>query len=186
MSVLVLGIQDRGEPMQDCETRIRDGSVVDLARANVLLKHCLSAAPRIYPTRLIEAYSKHLGPVVLRGFLESGGHLIVAEHDRHVVGFSCGVPDSAISAFGTYYGAWVAVDPNFRLQGIGLRLLRAIEARAFAEGCHKFYVLVQTDNEPAMRLFGRGGFVTEGVLRRHWNNYDFYFMAHFADEIIRA
>jgi ribosomal protein S18 acetylase RimI-like enzyme len=163
--------------------RIRDGSVLDIVRTSALLRQCLLASPEIYPVSVAEAYSQYLTPTVLRGFLDLGGHLLVAERQLQVVGFSCGVPDSANARFGTYYGAWVAVDPTARLQGIGSRLLAEIEGRAFAAGNHKFYVLVQTTNKPGIRFFTRVGYLTEGVLQRHWNGYDFYFMSRFAEQM---
>jgi ribosomal protein S18 acetylase RimI-like enzyme len=169
--------------MQHGELTVRDGSVVDVVRTSALLRRCLLASPEIYSDQVAEAYSQYLTPATLRGFLEVGGHLLVAEKQLQLVGFTCGVPDSASARFGTYYGAWVAVDPTVRLQGIGSRLLREIEERAFASGCHKFYVLVQTTNVPAIRFFQRAGYLTEGLLQRHWNGSDFYLLSHFAERM---
>lgn len=168
--------------MGDEEVKIRDGSVLDVVRTNALLYRCLVASPDVYPTSLAEGYSQYLSPTVLRGFLDFGGHLLVAEKQLRMVGFTCGVPDSLSGRFGTYYGAWVAVDPAERLRGIGSRLVRGIEARAFAGGCHKFYVLVQVMNAPALKFFQSLGYASEGILRHHWNGYDFHFMSYFGEQ----
>jgi ribosomal protein S18 acetylase RimI-like enzyme len=165
------------------EIRIRDGGVIDAVRSASLLYRCLTAAPHIFPIAVADSYCQHLNPSMLRSFLENGGHLLVAERDERLVGFSCGVPDSLASGFGTYYGAWIAVDPTLRQQQVGRRLLRANEARARARGCHKYYGLVQADNEPAIRFFTQAGHVSEGVLRHHWNNRDFHFMARMLDDV---
>jgi ribosomal protein S18 acetylase RimI-like enzyme len=169
--------------MKDSDVRVRDGSIVDIVRTSALLRRCLLASPEIYSKRDADCYSQYLTPPALRGFLDCGGHLIVAERNLDLVGFACGVPDSASSRFGTYYGAWVAVDPAVRRHGIGSCLLRKIEGRAFAVGCHKFYVLVQTRNEPALHFFERAGYLTEGILRRHWSGSDFFFMSHFSEQL---
>lgn len=179
---LVSVIRAHGELMSDDDVKIRDGSVIEIVRTGSLLYRCLLSAPGIYPAALADAYRQYLGPELLRTFLETGGHLVIAERDHQLAGFTCGVPDSARPRFGTYYGAWIAVDPDVRLKGIGSRLLQAIEGRAFDAGCHKFYELVQMTNEPAVRFFERAGHVTEGVLRRHWNGDDFYLMSHFAEQ----
>lgn len=134
--------------MNVIDVRVREGSLVDIVRVGALLRHCLSASPDLYPMPIADSYSQYLTPTALRGFLDLGGHLLVAERHLELVGFACGVPDSANAQFGTYYGAWVAVDPAERRKGIGSYLLREIEERAFESGCHKFYVLVQAKNEP--------------------------------------
>ena len=146
--------------MRDSDVTVRDGSIVDLVRTSALLHRCLVASPEIYPESIADAYSQYLSPAALRGYLDCGGHLLVAEEQLELAGFACGVPDSANKHFGTYYGAWVSVVPAMRERGIGSLLLRKIEGRAFATGCHKFYVMVQTKNEPAFRFFQRAGYLT--------------------------
>jgi ribosomal protein S18 acetylase RimI-like enzyme len=52
----------------------------------------------------------------------------------------------------------LAVDDAYRRQGIGLALMRELEARLAAKGCVKYYLLVGADNGPARAFYEGFGF----------------------------
>lgn len=57
------------------------------------------------------------------------------------------------------------VSPEYRRQGVGTRLMRALENLLILQGFHKLYALVAALNLPSIRLMEREGFVCEGHLR---------------------
>jgi ribosomal protein S18 acetylase RimI-like enzyme len=59
---------------------------------------------------------------------------------------------------GSWYVNVLATFPEFRRQGIGLKLLGIAEQRARAEGAGAISVIVAGENEPAARLYRRAGF----------------------------
>lgn len=59
----------------------------------------------------------------------------------------------------------IAIDPAYQGRGIGRRLLG--ELLAFADGATVF-LEVRTDNEPAINLYERAGFVRAGLRRRYY------------------
>ena len=52
----------------------------------------------------------------------------------------------------------IAVSPDARGQGVGRKLLAAVEAEARALGCCKVTLEVRSDNEPAKALYRQVGF----------------------------
>jgi UDP-4-amino-4,6-dideoxy-N-acetyl-beta-L-altrosamine N-acetyltransferase len=65
------------------------------------------------------------------------------------------------------YGIMVG-DPGARGRGIGSEASQLLLAYAFRElGLHRVYLHVFQENEPAIRLYSRLGFATEGILRHH-------------------
>jgi putative acetyltransferase len=64
-------------------------------------------------------------------------------------------------------GIGMAVHDDFQGKGVGTALLAAaIELAERWLGVHRIELDVYTDNEPALRLYRRFGFVVEGTLRR--------------------
>lgn len=60
----------------------------------------------------------------------------------------------------------IGVLPSHRSRGLGERLLRATLARAAANGITRVSLTARADNERAIRLYARVGFVHEARLRR--------------------
>jgi len=56
--------------------------------------------------------------------------------------------------------------PAYRGQGLGRRLLREVLSRMFARGLLRVELEVFASNLPAIKLYEREGFVTEGRKRR--------------------
>lgn len=65
------------------------------------------------------------------------------------------------------YVSNVAVDPLFRRQGVGDRLIRSLVERCKALGLSFVTLEVREHNEPAIRLYGRHGFLPVGR-RKHY------------------
>ncbi len=59
---------------------------------------------------------------------------------------------------GSWYVNVLATFPEFRQQGIGLELLAIAEQKALADGAGAMSVIVAGENEPAARLYARGGY----------------------------
>ena len=77
---------------------------------------------------------------------------LVAEHLERIIGAVIGGYDGRR---GLIYH--LAVDASYRGQGIGSRLMDAVEERLRAKGCLKCYLLVTTDNRQAEIYYqGRG------------------------------
>jgi uncharacterized protein len=86
------------------------------------------------------------------------GLVLVEEADREIAG----------SVFGTFDGrrGWVnrlAVSPAHQGRGIGARLLAELERRLIAKGCPRVNLLVDTDNDGAIRFYERLGYKRDPV-----------------------
>ncbi len=77
---------------------------------------------------------------------------LLAEIDGRLVGTVLGGYDGRR---GMMYH--LAVDQSYRRQGIGEALMDALEHRLVAKGCIRYYLLVTTDNEDAIRFYEARG-----------------------------
>jgi ribosomal protein S18 acetylase RimI-like enzyme len=51
----------------------------------------------------------------------------------------------------------LAVDPAYRTRGIGSRLMDEVERRLIAKGCIRCYLVVTSENAPAMQYYEKRG-----------------------------
>lgn len=98
---------------------------------------------------------------------------IVAEEGGRVIG---------------YIGAWrvldeghitnLAVESEWRRQGVGRSLLAAMEELLYAEGILRITLEVRVSNEPALHLYRQRGYRERGVRRKYYqdNGEDAYIM----------
>lgn len=77
---------------------------------------------------------------------------IVAEHQGRVVGTVLGGFDGRR---GLIYH--LAVDPGFRVHGVGGKLMQEVEARLAQKGCIKAYLLVTLENEEVIPFYEKRG-----------------------------
>lgn len=77
---------------------------------------------------------------------------LVAEQGGQVIGTVLGGFDGRR---GMVYH--LAVDANFRKQGIGEALMNELEQRLKHKGCIKYYLLVTRDNQDAIRFYEKHG-----------------------------
>jgi ribosomal protein S18 acetylase RimI-like enzyme len=73
---------------------------------------------------------------------------LVAEDDRQIIGAVMGGFDGRR---GMVYH--LAVDMEYRRQGVGEALMEELQTRLRAKGCIKSYLLVTRDNESAIRFY---------------------------------
>ena len=85
--------------------------------------------------------------------------------------FLVGAIDSRVIAtvMGGYEGhrGWVnylAVDPEHQRNGIGRRMMAAIEGKLLAMGCPKINLQVRTGNQSALNFYERIGYKTDDVV----------------------
>ena len=62
----------------------------------------------------------------------------------------------------------VAVHPDYQNLGIGSELIRRLLESAMSMGVRSFTLEVREDNEPAVRLYQKFGFVSEGVRKNYY------------------
>lgn len=88
---------------------------------------------------------------------------LVAELDGQVVG-CCGVTN--ISGEGNINN--VVVEEAFRGTGIAYTMMRELLQTGYAMGVQEFTLEVRVSNEPAIRLYEKLGFVSEGIRPRFY------------------
>ncbi|MEI2717651.1 MAG: ribosomal protein S18-alanine N-acetyltransferase [Candidatus Nanopelagicales bacterium] len=62
----------------------------------------------------------------------------------------------------------IAVSPNAHGRGVGTALLGAAVAHAWSVGCSRMFLEVRADNDAALRLYERTGFVRLGRRSRYY------------------
>jgi ribosomal protein S18 acetylase RimI-like enzyme len=75
----------------------------------------------------------------------------------------------------------LAVAPEARRRGVGSALLSAAEQHARARGARKLFLRVLSNNQSALRLYGRLGYEREGVLRD-----EFLINGRYTDDVLMA
>lgn len=88
---------------------------------------------------------------------------LVAERDGQVVGYAglfVSPPDADVQT--------VAVDRVHRGAGVGSALVEELLTVAWAEGCTRIFLEVRADNEEALRLYRRFGFLRLGRRSRYY------------------
>lgn len=73
----------------------------------------------------------------------------------------------------------IAVDPAYQRQGIAAGLLNALIEQARLQGAGRMLLEVRVDNDPALNLYQRFGFIRMGIRRRYYQpeGIDAYTMA---------
>lgn len=89
---------------------------------------------------------------------------LVAEVDGRVVG-CCGVTN--VSGDGEIDN--VVVDEAYRNRGIATALLRETLRRGYAMGVEAFTLEVRVSNAPAIHIYEKAGFVSEGIRPRFYD-----------------
>jgi len=90
--------------------------------------------------------------------------LVALEEGKKIVGLAyLLVPKSKSKAHNATLG--IVISEGYRGKGIGTLLTRAIKVYAKALGLSKISLEVDSDNEPAIKLYLKQGFKIEGVLK---------------------
>jgi putative acetyltransferase len=107
--------------------------------------------------------------------------LYVAEIEGQVIGSYRLIPKTHRQADTVYLGGFV-VDPSFKGQGVGSKMLNHIKETAIDEGKKRIELTVDVENEPAIHLYKKIGFLIEGRIRMSYKrsstgkHYDEYLM----------
>ena len=64
----------------------------------------------------------------------------------------------------------IAVRPDGRCRGVGAALLKECIRRSAAAGARRIHLEVRPANEPALRLYGRHGFVFRGIRKGYYTD----------------
>ncbi len=83
---------------------------------------------------------------------------LVAEENAKIIGYIgmyCSLDEGEITN--------VAVHPNMRCRGIGEKLITAVQKEAERKKLISIVLEVRVSNEPAIRLYEKKGFATQGV-----------------------
>ncbi len=91
----------------------------------------------------------------------------IAEEDARIVGFAI-VEWTLEPAHAAAYIPTIEVLPEQRRRGVGVELLRRLEASATAAGAGLIWLHVDAENEPAIRLYRAQGYQRQG---RHEHYY---------------
>jgi len=85
--------------------------------------------------------------------------------------FLVGLIDGKViaSAMGGYEGhrGWVyylAVDPEYRRQGLGRRMMEALEEKLLTKGCPKINIQIRGNNTEAVAFYDKIGYKTDDVV----------------------
>ena len=107
---------------------------------------------------------------------------LVAELDGRLAGYLRLKPVTKLPESAHVLGvAGLAVAPGDRRRGVASALLAAAEQQARARGARKLSLRVLSSNAPAMRLYERLGFRSEGILRD-----EFCIGGRYVDDVIMA
>ncbi len=96
-------------------------------------------------------------------------HVLLAEAEGRAVGLlSYHIRPDLYHAAGSCYVEELVVDPSWRGQGIGGKLLDEVLARAATAGCAEVSLSVMPDNAGAIRMYRQHGLVEEALfLEKH-------------------
>ena len=85
--------------------------------------------------------------------------------------FLVGMIDGKVAAtvMGGYEGhrGWVnylAVDPQYRRQGLGRQMMEAVEKKLLEKGCPKINIQIRVDNSEALAFYDKIGYKTDDVI----------------------
>lgn len=109
-------------------------------------------------------YSAYLTPGTPPPLLRT---LRVADFEGQIVGFAAAtlLPDGQQNQAELDS---IAVHPNARRRGVGGVLLRSVLTWAAEQGARRLALEVRAENEPAIRLYQRLGFIVEGRRRGYY------------------
>ncbi len=124
----------------------------------------------------------HLGTWSLQSYEQESenpvAYYAVAEADKAIAGFAgiwCVADEAQVMIVG--------VLPEYRGKGLGEALMRAMIAQSLQVGCTSMTLEVKDGNEPAIRLYQKLGFATEGVRKNYYSDHsDGFLMRRLAVE----
>lgn len=98
----------------------------------------------------------------------------VAERERRICGILLGM---VYGRSGFAMVNWIAVAPEHQHEGIGIRLMSAMEDHVGKCGCHKISLYTLPALVPAVKLYMKFGLLPEAFVRQQWWGADFILMS---------
>lgn len=168
-------------PDKISEIEIRQALTTDTLALNALFNHLDRETPYLgfMPGERSAPFWDALR-IILEDSSGSNGIIFVAQHGKEAVGY-LHAEICPLQRLRHSLTIEVGIRQSFTGHGIGRRLFEAIEQWAKARQIHRLALTVATDNERALALYKKCGFVIEGVLHHamvHEGRYiDDYMMA---------
>ena len=146
---------------------IREAQPADAqAIHDVLSCAFLNMQGRGYLTRALE--TAVISPETIQQRIRQGGHVLVAEIERQVVGTASGLEEHE-----TLHVCSVAVAPDWQDRGVAWELMEALETLAKQIGCRKLWLHTAWAMTEAIQLYERMGYEREGYLPQQFYGEDF-------------
>jgi RimJ/RimL family protein N-acetyltransferase len=114
---------------------------------------------------MLEAFPLAQTRAFVLAMIERGDPHVVATAGDRVVGW-CDISRHAFPSHAHRGNLGMGIVPAYRGQGLGGRLISAALDQARQAGFIRVELSVHADNEPAIALYKKVGFVSEGVHRR--------------------
>jgi ribosomal protein S18 acetylase RimI-like enzyme len=102
--------------------------------------------------------------LLLRTVAEQNGCIVMARTGTDTIGFACAWleedddPLLREDARSHAYVSDIFVDAVWRRQGVGLRLLQAVEAEMRSRGCRRIRICSKATNRAAIRCYDKAGY----------------------------
>ncbi len=141
-------------------TAIRKAVITDLDYIYDLYMH-----PAINPFLLYEVMDKEIFTPIFIQLLQDAVQYIYSDNDKDVGMFKL-IPHTYRSAHTVYLGG-IAVHPQFAGMGYGRSMLNAIKVFTKQAGFLRIELSVAAQNEKAINLYKKTGFLKEGILKKY-------------------
>lgn len=121
--------------------------------------------PESNPYLLYEQMDENSFAPIFKALLDKGV-LYVYENENQKTGMVKLAPQHHRNAHIVYLGG-LAIHPDFSGKGAGLQMLEEIKSFATANNFLRIELTVAVNNEKAIRLYEKSGFIKEGVLKKY-------------------
>jgi GNAT superfamily N-acetyltransferase len=99
-------------------------------------------------------------------------YCLLAMKDGEIIGIALGQVLGGVGRID-----WMAVAPEHRRQGVGKKLMTAVEKEMHRRGCHKMTLYMFNSYMPALGLYLKWGMVPEATLKEHLWGDDYVVMS---------
>ena len=116
-----------------------------------------------------EEVNKYTAPQLMEQISEDPDSVLLAKENEEIVGFCISKYDD-----GLIWLSWFGVLSNHRKQGIGEKMLVALEESVHRRRSHKIWCDTRSVNVNAQSVLRKAGFVKIASLENHWYGQDFF------------
>ena len=111
---------------------------------------------------------------------DPGHYCVLAVKDDEAIGIALGQVLGGVGRID-----WMAVVPERHRQGIGKKLMKAVEEMMHERGCHKMTLYAFNSHIPALGLYLKWGMVPEATLKEHLWGDDYVVMSKWLERTKR-